>query len=119
MFFVAGLSPKLKQIGNVAGECPACGARDKLFLIRQRQALSVFFIPVLQFGGGYLATCGQCASVIELQPQAGKRAEQDPGTVLSAHEMQVIKNNAGPRCSQCGRRIYPDQSYCPGCGQKL
>jgi Zn finger protein HypA/HybF involved in hydrogenase expression len=118
MFFVAGLSPKLYQIGSVTGECPACGG-EKLFLVKKSQALSIFFIPVVKFGGEYLATCGTCASVMELHKEAGKRAEKDLHTTLSAHEMRVIKNNAGHRCSQCGRRVYEDESYCPGCGHKL
>lgn len=31
----------------------------------------------------------------------------------------VPANGAGSYCSQCGRRIEPDDRFCPGCGHKL
>lgn len=119
MFLIAGLSPKISHVGSVDGHCPACGSKGKLFVVKQSQALSLFFIPLLKFGGEYLATCGRCASVMEVEREAGKRTERDLGTSLKAGEMQVVKNNYGPTCSACGRRVYSDQSYCPGCGEKL
>ena len=119
MFFIAGMSPKLYQIGNVMGECPACGAQDKLFLVKRSQTLSLFFIPVVKYGGEYLVTCGQCASLMELNPQMGKRVERDLNTRISPYDMQIIKNKNMPRCPQCGRQVYRDQNYCPGCGHKL
>lgn len=119
MFLIAGIHPKLDRLGNVAGECPVCSARDKLFLLKQSQALRLFFVPVFRFGGKYLATCGQCASVMELPKEAGRRVERDSSVTLSARELRVLKNNAGPRCPQCGRRTCREHAHCPDCGQTL
>lgn len=119
MFLIAGLNPKLQQMGAADGECPACGARGKLFLVKQSQALTLFFISVFKFGGEYIATCSSCASVMELDKDAGRRAERDPGATLYAAELHVIKNNARPVCPGCGRRVADDHSFCPGCGHKL
>lgn len=119
MFFIAAFNPKLNQIGSIAGKCPVCGVQDKLFLVRQRQVLSVFFIPVFHFGGGYIATCGKCASVMEISKDAGKAAEKDSDFIIQDHQIKIIKNNVGSRCPSCGRHIYSDQSFCPGCGIKL
>lgn len=94
MFFIAGINPKIKHAGGVTGTCPACGQTGKLFVVKQYQSLSLFFLPVFSFGKEYLATCGKCASVMELTGEAGKRVEQSPGATLAAGELTVIKNNS-------------------------
>jgi uncharacterized OB-fold protein len=54
-----------------------------------------------------------------LDKEAGRRAERIPGSEISADELSVIRNLNGERCQDCGRRVYPDQQFCPGCGRRI
>lgn len=119
MFLIAGLNPRLKRIGCVPGHCPVCGSTGNLFVVREAQAVSVFFIPVVSFGKRYLATCSSCASVMELWEEAGRQVEENPHLPIRRQDMRVVNNNYHPSCSGCGTRISPDFDYCPGCGKSL
>jgi len=119
MIFIAGVSPRLKQLGIAGGLCPVCGASGRLHIVKQSQCVSLFFIPLIPFGGEYTATCGSCASVFALRKEAGKRFEREPGRHLGHYDLELIKNNQTQRCTQCGHRAEPGFTYCPGCGSRL
>ena len=119
MIFIAGVSPRIKQLGFAGGVCPACGASGRLHIVRQSQCVSLFFIPLIPFGGEYIATCGSCASVCALRKEAGKLFERDPGLPLHPHDLELIRDNRVLRCSRCGHRAQPGFVYCPGCGDRL
>ncbi|MCL2856510.1 MAG: zinc ribbon domain-containing protein [Oscillospiraceae bacterium] len=119
MIFIAGISPRLKQLGFAGGICSTCKASGRLHIVKQSQCVSLFFIPLIPFGGEYIATCGSCASVFALRKEAGKRFEREPERPLSSHDFEVIKNNHCMRCSRCGHRAEPGFVYCPGCGSRL
>ena len=119
MIFIAGVSPRLRQLGFAGGVCPACGVSGRLHIVKQSQYISLFFIPLIPFGGEYIATCGGCASVSALRKESGKRFEREPERPLGLHDLELIKNNHGARCSRCGRRAEPGYVYCPGCGDRL
>ena len=119
MIFIAGISPRLRQLGYTRAACPACGADGRLHIVKQSQCVSLFFIPLIPFGGEYTATCGGCASVFALSKEAGKRFEREPEQPLSPYDLELIKNNHSVCCSRCAHRAQPGYAYCPGCGERL
>ncbi|MCL2580641.1 MAG: zinc ribbon domain-containing protein [Oscillospiraceae bacterium] len=119
MIFIAGVSPRLKQLGMVKGACPACSETGRMHIVKQCQSLSVFFLPLLSFGCGYIVTCSGCASIMVLRKNTGKKLEKDPGTPVSQYDLEMLKNNHGPRCPHCKGRASDDFNFCPSCGSKL
>ncbi len=93
MFFVGGLSSKLKPAGSAVCVCPACKAQAELHVIHKYMTPHIFFIPTFRFRSEYIATCGNCASVMSLPSDVGRALERDPGKGLAADELYVIKNN--------------------------
>ena len=119
MFFIAGVSPRLRQLGIASSACPACKESGRLHIVKQCQSISVFFIPLFSFGADYIATCGSCASIMALAGKIGKRLEKDPSMPLDPHDLQVVKNNHAPKCPNCRWRASTGYSFCPGCGHRL
>ena len=119
MFFIAGVSPRLRQLSVANGSCPACKESGRLHIVKQSQSLSVFFIPLLSFSVDYIATCGGCASIMALSGKTGKKLEKDTSIPLSPDDLQIVKNNHGSRCPHCRWRASSIYSFCPGCGGKL
>ena len=119
MIFVAGVSPRLKQLGMIKGACPACAESGRLHIVKQCQAFSLFFIPVLSFGCGYIVTCASCASIMALRKNTGKKLEKDPAMSIGHDDLELLKNNHGPRCPHCKGRASDAFNFCPGCGSKL
>ena len=119
MIFIAGVSPRLKQMGQANGGCPACNVSGQLYIVKQYRCVTFFFIPVIPFGGEYIATCGSCASMMALRKDAGKQMERNPDHPIGPYDLEIVSNNHGPRCPRCGRRIGAGYSFCPGCGVKL
>ncbi len=93
MFFVGGISSKLKQAGSAACVCPACGVRAQLHVIHKYMTPHIFFIPTFKFRSEYIATCGSCASVMAVPNNAGRGLERDPARGLGPNDLHVIKNN--------------------------
>ena len=119
MIFIAGISPRLRQLGYARATCPACGASGRLHIVKQSQCVSLFFIPLIPFGGEYIATCGGCASVFALRKEAGREFERRPEQPFSPYDLELIKNNHSVCCSRCRHRAQPGYAYCPGCGGRL
>jgi len=120
MFFIVGVNPRLRPLCAAHGACPACGKEvGHMHITKQCQSLSVFFVPLVSFGADYIATCGNCASVMSLNRKTGKQLEKDPSMPLGPYDLQVVKNNNQPRCAGCGRRANSSYSFCPGCGGRL
>ena len=119
MIFIAGISPRLRQLGYAHAICPVCRANVQLHIVKQSQCISLFFIPLIPFGGEYIATCAGCASVFALRKEAGKGFEREPERALTPDDLELIKNNHATRCSRCDYRAQPGYAYCPGCGERL
>jgi hypothetical protein len=53
----------------------------------------IFFIPTFKFRSAYIATCGNCASILALDGEKGRAFAKDPHTVIRPGDLAVIKNN--------------------------
>ena len=95
-FFIGGVQPKTRVLGEESRICPVCG-RPAVRRQRTDHYLSLFF--TVKKGVPYYA-CGRCGAVFDEDggPAAG------PG-------------RTGQRvCRSCGRRLESDFVYCPYCG---
>lgn len=94
MFFVAGISPKIKPLGMTSGcACPACKNISPLHVIYKYMTPHVFFIPTFRFHSEYIATCPNCASVMELQTEKGHAFRKDPDVRIETGDLRVLQNN--------------------------
>ena len=119
MLFIAGVNPKLKEQGIANAQCLACAQADQLHIVKEVKTVNLFFIPVASLGEKYYATCPSCASVMELGREAGKKLARYPQAQILRGELRMIKNNSAAKCNSCGRRVYDDHLFCPGCGIEL
>jgi len=86
---------------------------------KQQNVVTLFFIPVIPLGGKYIATCGSCASMMDMSSEAGKAVERSAGIYVSPNELNILRNNAGLNCASCGARVEATQNFCPNCGSRL
>lgn len=94
MFFVAGISPKIKPLGMAYGcSCPACQNISNLHITHKYLTPHVFFIPTFHFNSEYVATCANCASVMELLKEKGSAFQKNPSTVISPGDLRVLQDN--------------------------
>lgn len=94
MFIVAGISPKIIPLGVAIGcTCPACLSVSQLQVIHKYMTPHIFFIPTFRFNSEYIATCSNCASVMELQKEKGHAFQKDASTAISSGDLSVLQNN--------------------------
>lgn len=120
MFFLAGISSKVKDCGPAPnGTCPVCGASNRLHITTQYMSPHLFFIPLFRFGSSYIATCGHCASVMALEKNKGRALERGQPADILPIDLQVLQNNAVPHCPHCGARLPKGSAFCNYCGERL
>lgn len=121
MFFIAGISGKVKDVGVLEPcPCPACGDSVSLHVCVKYSTPHIFFIPTFRFGVSYLATCPRCASVMELNPQNGKDLERGRPVSADAYgDLRILQNNCRGRCPRCGAQLVPGHQFCGICGERL
>jgi RNA polymerase subunit RPABC4/transcription elongation factor Spt4 len=101
MFFIAGISPKIKLLDNNPRRCPVCGMAQAYYK-RVDHYLSIFFIPVLRVKMGEpFIMCDPCERTIL---ERGK--EYYPGPKYQ-----------NKKCRNCGSTLQKDFKYCPDCGK--
>lgn len=103
MFFIAGITPKLKQLDESSGLCPICRSRPAYYK-RVDHYLTLFFIPILRIKTGEpFLMCDHCAE--------------------SAHEFEDIRPYLQGKneltCPYCNKTIKESFQYCPHCGNAL
>lgn len=120
MFFLAGISSKIKELGSPADAvCGVCGSRDSLHIINQYMTPHFFFIPTFRFGNQYLATCRKCASLMELQKDKGEALRRGERVSIAADDLHVVQDNSQAVCTQCGSTIPRGSSFCNYCGARI
>ena len=103
MIFIAGITPKIKQLDENPRKCSGCG-QHQASLKRVDHYLNLFFIPVLRVKKGEpFVLCDACCKV---PPQHGDKSFSG-----SFH--------AQKQCPACGRELEPNFRYCPFCGKRL
>ena len=119
MFFIAGISNKVKETGQTDCICPACDRSVQMHICNQYSTPHIFFIPTFRYNQHYFATCPSCASVMELDREKGKSFERDPDRRFCAEDFHILRNNRRARCSACGSIVSQEHNYCPNCGGRL
>jgi len=118
MFFIIGVTPKIKSIGTGNGDCPACGKSVNFHLRKKSSVLTLFFIPLIPFGGAYRATCSNCDSIMSLSKERGKDFENG-NKIIHDSDLKILQNNVGAVCKSCGAKIIVNQNFCYHCGDKF
>ncbi|WP_457973607.1 zinc-ribbon domain-containing protein [Arthrobacter sp. D1-17] len=60
MFFLFGLSTKLKALPSRPATCQYCGAFTQHYLEERATRFTLFFIPVFTTSRSYQITCSNC-----------------------------------------------------------
>ena len=120
MFFIAGISSKLKPKGSAQNcTCPACGTVSPLHVIHKYMTPHIFFIPTFAFHSEYIATCANCASIMSVMPESAKAFIKDPKAGLDPRGISVTQNNARGICKSCGAKLSRGQNFCGNCGASV
>lgn len=120
MFLIAGINNKVKDCGMAPnGRCPVCGREGMLHVSNQYMTPHIFFIPTFRFNSNYIATCGGCASAMQLRKEKGRAVERSQPVQILPDDLQVLQNNATPVCPGCGERLPRGSAFCNRCGAQL
>ncbi len=78
MFFLFGIRTKAKAIAQQERACTKCVRPTMHALVETKKWFTLFFIPVIPFGGNFFARCGVCGlttkCTAEVQDQAAIKA---------------------------------------------
>ena len=103
IFFIAGISPKVKVLDKTPRRCPACGLHQAYYQ-RVDHYLNLFFIPILKVKTGEpVIMCARC-----------ERTVPGFGPEPAARGQGVAK-----ACRFCGKDLASDYTFCPHCGRRL
>lgn len=121
MFFIIGSDGKVQQVGMVEALCPGCGRRGTFALCKCYEYIHLFFIPVFRYHVRYIATCPGCASVYEVEKEAGKAVEKGQLTALPSSALTLLRGNGGGNgvCPRCGAANPQGSVFCNQCGGRL
>ena len=103
-FFIGGVQPKKRKIGDQPRTCPSCGLPSAR-LKRVDYYISLFFIPLIPIKQGErFLECERCGGVFS---ESGE-------THIAAFRPQPSR-----ACPRCGETVDPGFLYCPHCGNRL
>lgn len=120
MFFIMGVSPKNRLLPfTQQGICPVCGGMTRFEVRAEASCLTLFFIPVLRFGGRYLLVSTCCGAACELPRALGKAIERGEVDSIDPSQFLFSGGGRGRRCPSCGAEADPSFRFCPHCGAPL
>ena len=121
MFFIMGSDGKVQPLGSFAGICPSCGRQGAFNLCKCFEYIHLFFIPVFRYHIRYIATCPGCASVFQVDSEAGRAAEKGRLAQLPASAITLIRGGGAVPgvCPRCGARNPQGSAFCNQCGGRL
>lgn len=89
MFFIMGISQKMKELGFSSPiECPGCGRYSSFLVFMTYTYLSLFFIPIFRWNKRYFVRSLCCGRVYEVDRENAMRiltkdnVTVDPGHLL-------------------------------------
>jgi hypothetical protein len=112
-----------EYLGYIVTRCPKCRV-DRVFSIYQeRQKLTLYFVPTVQYSVKQHMTCVNCSEHFEiadeLKPQIAERLMTEEQLKKVLGEMAVQTRLPLPYCQSCTHPIGPGMKYCPNCGKPL
>lgn len=122
LFFIGvfGADAKVAPVGELQNAaCPVCTGRCNMAVVKRYNYFHAFFIPLFKWGKGYLATCGCCASMMELNPEKGQELERTGHCNVNQEDFHIIRDNNTGRCPNCKAFNPPGSRYCNSCGSSL
>ena len=123
MVFLFGNKNYGEHLGYIITKCPTCKV-DRVFSVHQeRQKLTVYFIPTVQYRVKQYMTCTHCAERFEiadeLKPQIAERLMTEVQLKKVLGEMAAETRLPLPYCPHCAQPITPGMKFCPNCGKAL
>jgi len=123
MVFVFGNKNYGEHLGYIVTGCPTCKV-DRVFSIHQeRQKLTVYFVPTIQYRVKQYMTCQRCGERFEiadeLKPQIAERLMTEVELKKVLGEMAVENRLPLPNCPACSQPVELGMKFCPNCGRPL
>jgi len=123
MVFIFGNKGYGEHLGYMVTKCPTCKV-DRVFSVHQeRQKLTVYFVPTVQFHLKQFMTCTHCGERFEiadeLKPKVAERLMTEVQLKKTLGEMATEGRLPLPCCLACSRPLAPGMKFCPECGAKL
>ena len=117
-----GISKKLrkiiKEINNLT--CKKCLQNVTGKLIKEYDYFHFFFIPIFKWHEEYYLLCENCNRVFKVSEEKGKSIENGNDINIDYWDLKEEGNIYGDNiCQNCGRKVDPQYSYCPYCGNKI
>ena len=122
MFFIGilGTDNKFKEIKNLDNiNCKICDSNKDMKLIKEYSYFHIFFIPIIKWNVNYYVLCDKCNSVFKLKEEKGKLLEKGENVEITYWDLEEISTNHKNICSNCGKEVENDYTYCPFCGEKI
>ena len=122
MFFIGilGTDNKLKEIKKLDNlSCKTCDSNEDIKLIKNYSYFHIFFIPIIKWNINYYVLCDKCNSVFKLKEEKGKLLEKGENVEITYWDLEEISTNHKNICSNCGKEVENDYTYCPFCGEKI
>jgi hypothetical protein len=112
-----------EHLGYIVTRCPKCKV-DRIFSIHQeRQKLTLYFVPTVQYRVKQYMTCVKCGERFEiadeLKPQIAERLMTEEQLKKVLGEMTVGIRLPSPYCPECSQPVLPGMKFCPNCGKPL
>ena len=123
MFFIGvfGIEHRekiIKEINNLT--CKKCLQNVTGKLIKEYDYFHFFFIPIFKWHEEYYLLCENCNRVFKVAEEKGKSIENGNDINIDYWDLKEEGNIYGDNiCQNCGRKVDPQYSYCPYCGNKI
>jgi uncharacterized Zn finger protein len=69
MFFLFGMRTKSKGVAQIEYPCTKCAHATMHLVVESKRWFTLFFIPVIPFGGNHLIRCNLCGLTLKCSPE--------------------------------------------------
>ena len=121
MFLLAGISEKIKAIGDVPNTiCPLCERLSRLTVYKKYSYFHLFFVPLFRWNTTYFVQTMCCSGRFTVDKDAAKAYENgDEGPLAQSLRDMPVSAASKAGCPHCGGEVQQAFSYCPYCGGRI
>ena len=122
MFFFFAIMPIKKIIPyKFSSICKNCSNICNYEIIMTANCLSIFFIPVFNWGKQYFVHTSCCGALYGLEKSVGDAISRGENVTITDDDLTLIDKTFSSigTCPYCGSEVNDGFEYCPKCGKKL